>query len=518
MTTSGRRALQPTPFVPTAVRRRRLQWRSGGAAVALAALAGLVLWQRGGDGDLAPAPAEAPAEVVAEAVAAQAAQAAAAQAPAAPPPPPPAPAMAGLRVDSVPRGAHVLLQQRYRGRTPLAISVAPDPRAELWLFHAGHLRAERRLALSAGSTKTLTVTLSAATGTLIIKTDPASAHFAVAGAGGRGPQRAIVLPVGQHAIRVTHEGYLPYRESVRIHPGWTSRRAVSLRRQAVNAEQLLDSVTIKHGLQLRLLRPSNFFMGSRRSERGRRSNEVRQSVTMRRAFYLGVNEVSNAQWRHFDSAHDSGAVSGIRINLDELPVVNISWRQAARYCNWLSRMHSLPPFYAVGDDEALVVADGPQIGYRLPTEAEWSWAIRHMEEPPQRTFPWPGERFPPPDGSGNFADQSAGALTGQRIEAYNDGQAASAPVDFGPTDRNGLRNMAGNVSEWMHDFYQATPPRAVPDPLGPGRGAGHVVRGAHWGAGRQRVLRIAYRDYSEKPRPTLGFRIARWATPTQAPP
>ena len=512
----GRRALQSTPFEPTAIRRRRrIAAGSTALAVALAVALGAGWWR------LAPAPdAERPQRVdppvpvapVAPATGVPAASSPVASVDATPPPPP----QGRLRLTSQPSGAHVLIDRRYRGQTPLTLSASPGAHA-VWLFRSGHRRVERTVTLQENRTERLEVELAAMNGRLVVETEPATTRFELAGRQLLGPAQKLSLPAGRYALRAEHAGHRAYQSQVRVHPGFTSHHTVRMQgllTSGQDAEQGLFH--LKYGLALKLLRPSNFFMGSQRSEHGRRSNETRRWASMRRPYYLGVTEVSNAQWRAFDPKHDSGELQGIRMNQDNLPVVKISWQQAARYCNWLSAEHGVAPFYAnAADGEIIGVADGPRTGYRLPTEAEWSWAARQASERTERPFPW-GGNWPPPKGSGNFADRSAGTLAARRLKNYRDGHAATAPVGSGQADRNGLFNMAGNVSEWTHDFYRAAPGGDQPDPLGPDSGAGHVVRGGHWLAGDRIALRIAYRERSEKAKPTIGLRVARWATPEEA--
>ncbi len=66
----------------------------------------------------------------------------------------------------------------------------------------------------------------------------------------------------------------------------------------------------------------------------------------------------------------------------------------------------------------------------------------------------------------------------------------------------------------LQDFYAVYPNAAnkvVTDPVGPVAGRHHVVRGSSWRHASVSELRLSYRDYSEKARNDLGFRIARYA-------
>jgi hypothetical protein len=66
----------------------------------------------------------------------------------------------------------------------------------------------------------------------------------------------------------------------------------------------------------------------------------------------------------------------------------------------------------------------------------------------------------------------------------------------------------------VNDYYTVYPAAAqtlVRDPLGPESGQHRVVRGSSWRHANITELRLSYRDYSKRPRPDLGFRIARYA-------
>jgi formylglycine-generating enzyme required for sulfatase activity len=191
--------------------------------------------------------------------------------------------------------------------------------------------------------------------------------------------------------------------------------------------------------------------------------------------------------------------------------VQVSWQDAALYCNWLSAQEGLPLFY-VQENGAITGFDADSTGYRMPSEAEWEWAARTDTNGIIHRYSW-GETLPPPDGAGNFADQSVSPFMGQYIQALNDGFAGTSPVGAFNVNARGMYDMAGNVSEWVHDFYGTAlsfNSSVEVDPLGPRSGAYHTVKGSSWAHSTVTELRLSYRDFADVPRNDLGFRIARY--------
>jgi formylglycine-generating enzyme required for sulfatase activity len=239
---------------------------------------------------------------------------------------------------------------------------------------------------------------------------------------------------------------------------------------------------------------------------------VLRDVTLTRPFYLAETEVTNARFRAFARGHDSGEFEDFDLDEDEQPVVNLSWRDAARYCNWLSRQDGLPEVYRVEGGE-IVGFDPDATGYRLPTEAEWAWAARVQPDGTLLRFPWGDARVPPADRMGNYADRAAVHLLARSIPDYTDGHVVTAPPATYDANARGLYDVGGNVAEWINDFYGATAeelPSGVTDPLGPPGGEYHVIRGSSWMHGQLVDLRLSFRDYGTAGRQDVGFRIARW--------
>jgi formylglycine-generating enzyme required for sulfatase activity len=270
---------------------------------------------------------------------------------------------------------------------------------------------------------------------------------------------------------------------------------------------------------IRLIKANQFKMGASRREAGRRSNETLYSVELTRPYYISEMEVTNKEFRRFNKQHDSGTKQGVDLNGPDQPAVSVTWDDAARYMNWLSKKDGLPPAYREKDGK-MVAVHPIMTGYRLPTEAEWVFAARyeggHRPTDKPLKYPW-GGKMPPPINSGNYADDTASGQLPVIIRGYSDGYLFAAPVGKYPPNKAGLFDLGGNVAEWIHDYYDvytSSGNEVHRDPTGPETGNLHVVRGASWHHWSITQLRLSYRDYTLKPRNDIGFRIGRYATET----
>ena len=189
------------------------------------------------------------------------------------------------------------------------------------------------------------------------------------------------------------------------------------------------------------------------------------------------------------------------------PVESVTWHQAAAYCNGLSASVSLAACYTCsGSGAAVTCSDtatfsGTKIytcpGFRLPTEAEWEYAYRAGTV----TSFYNGES-PTCPSKDPLADKIAWYY-------YNSGQKPH-PVRQKAPNPWGLYDMAGNVSEWVHDGYAAHPTAPVTNPCGPAPPATRVFRGGSWKsvgmelrAADRRYPAITYKSN------TLGLRCVR---------
>lgn len=265
--------------------------------------------------------------------------------------------------------------------------------------------------------------------------------------------------------------------------------------------------------ELILLPATKFTMGASRREYGYRTNETQHDVVLSRPYLLAARETTNREFREFKPAHAAVTTTGEPLDQDEQPVANVSWQDAALYCNWLSAREQLPPFYHV-EAGKVVGFDSAATGYRLPTDAEWEWAARGHADGTMVIYAW-GDEFAVPKRFGNYADRSARPLLARVLPDYDDGFRVAAPPGSFPPNAWGLHDMSGNVAEWVHDVYdielQDQDDGATENPLGKPTGRFHVIRGSSWAHSGVSELRLAFRDYSDRSREDVGFRVARYA-------
>lgn len=205
------------------------------------------------------------------------------------------------------------------------------------------------------------------------------------------------------------------------------------------------------GVEMALVPAGCFMMGDSELESAQPVHEV----CITDAYWIDLAEVSNGQFERLGGqAANEVRFPGHDIAGDDLPRTSITWAEADAFCQLR--------------------------GGRLPTEAEWEYAARG---PDGHTYPW-GNEFEAD--RLNFCEQSCpfGSASGGLYFTANDGYDIAAPVNslHEGVSWTGALHMAGNVAEWVADWYDgeyyANSP--VENPTGPETGLHRVVKSAPW--------------------------------------
>lgn len=180
-------------------------------------------------------------------------------------------------------------------------------------------------------------------------------------------------------------------------------------------------------------------------------------------FYIFKYEVTNSQYQAFVSAtghHNSSGIYNAHFNSPNQPVVNVTWNDAQAFCAW--------------------------VGGRLPTEAEWEKATRGTEG---FVYPWgdiwDAAKLRSGDG---VAQQSFSTIEEWNLwkQQYMKNWPGDKPAEVGSFPQGaspyGVMDMAGNVWEWVADWYDASYYQHSPgsNPKGPETGDLKVLRGGAW--------------------------------------
>jgi len=260
-----------------------------------------------------------------------------------------------------------------------------------------------------------------------------------------------------------------------------------------------------------LIPAGEFLMGSPAGSDGLPDEQPQRSIFVSSVF-IDRHEVTNEEYHAFVLAanyrmpENNNPASTLWSNqapmpgIERHPVVNVSWTDAVAYCHWN--------------------------GKRLPTEAEWEKAARGTDG---RRYPWGNQWDIQLANSASYwagrtiefdsgADWEAFWVKGEGARVAKEkglnGEVLTMPVGSFPAAVSpyGLVDMAGNVAEWVQDWYDPNYYRSAPvtNPAGPARGAIKSMRGGSW-LKPAVSLRTSDRDWGTMDsRPSgTGFRCAK---------
>ena len=199
------------------------------------------------------------------------------------------------------------------------------------------------------------------------------------------------------------------------------------------------------GMKFVQVPPGSFMMGQ--ASGGDADERPVHKVTIAGAPAMAVTEATNAQYEQFDPEHRRlRGKLGFSTGDDEAAVF-VSWHDAVRFCEWLSKKEGKP--------------------YRLPTEAEWEYACRAGAATAYHT----GDTLPK-----EFA-KNAGTTWIPDPAHKRDADVVTLTVGQTPPNAWGLCDMHGNVEEWCHDWYGPYEAGDQADPVGRADGDFRVTRG-----------------------------------------
>lgn len=222
-------------------------------------------------------------------------------------------------------------------------------------------------------------------------------------------------------------------------------------------------VTNQIGMDMVLVPPGIFTMGSPTTELARQDDEASHQVTLTQGFYLGKYEVTQAEFEQVMGYNPSRFGTDVVTPSDGLPVESISWFDAVEFCNKLSLSEGRTPAYTLTGIEredngqnikSAKVRPRAGNGYRLPTEAEWEYAARSGTNTPFHF----GANITTDQVNydGNFPYASA---------AEGEYRESTVPAKLFLPNGFGLHQIHGNVWEWCLDAYSDSLPGGV-DPYG----------------------------------------------------
>ena len=201
--------------------------------------------------------------------------------------------------------------------------------------------------------KQLNVKLKSREGIVRLLVDPADAELLVNGKSWGSAPRQFRLIAVEHTLEFKKKGYRSHRTRITPRPGFPQELKITLKKEGVAKETDADGDYNQNRLQiLKLIRPKPYTMGSSRREQGRKSNETLRKVKLIRPFYMGLKEVTNAEFKEFMPRHNSGSFKSKSLNNSDQPVVRVAWEKAALFCNWLSAKEALPSAYVKKGENA----------------------------------------------------------------------------------------------------------------------------------------------------------------------
>ncbi len=390
-----------------------------------------------------------------------------------------------LSVNSTPIGASVYLDGAYKGVTPLELKNVSMGTHTVKVSLENYAEALKSVDVKYKDAANLNFNLSPLPGKLAVTSTPQGAKVTVDGKNaGETPVYGYEISAGSHKVSVSLSGYKTQTETVEILANQPKTLNVSLEPGAT----VVPSVS---GGDMVLIPAGEFLMGSDESEAKDAwescktywkdcpwdlfKAEMPKHKVVLDAYSIDKYPVTNAQYKKCVNAgkckkpHDTTWYDDK--NMANHPVVYVDWNQASAFCTWA--------------------------GKRLPTEAEWEKAARGENG---NVYPW-----------GNEWDCTKSCNSVSPCKQNSTCAVGSYSEDV---SSYGVYDMAGNVWEWVSDWYDKNYYQNSPgnNPKGPDNGQYRVLRGGSWRNLDPSNFRGAYRHLfpaTGAPQPRVSLCVRR---------
>ena len=231
---------------------------------------------------------------------------------------------------------------------------------------------------------------------------------------------------------------------------------------------------------------------------------VYSNINLTRPFYMGTTEVTVEAFHQFRKTAQTG---------DKMPIAGVSWMDAVLFCNWLSTEEGLDPVYILRrSSRILAQVNTEALGYRLPSEIEWEAAASYdwRTEVEREPYEW-GKNPEIPIAYGNISGRERAQMSSSYLMTYSDNHEGLAPVASYNPNVNGLFDLTGNVSEWVHDLFDPRrPTHLAPDHFDTRLGLSRTIKGSNYKTSDLEEVTVHHREFEDTTREVVGFRVARW--------
>ena len=365
------------------------------------------------------------------------------------------------------------------------------------------------------------------TGTIQVLVTPARGEITLFGDGGehyvsKGKRSFQNIPVGKYQLMVTSKGYKTYNHSVILSLEQVLRIEIELE-PGRNASE----VTPKGFVYI----PSGTFHMGRTKGKGE-SDELPAHEVYINSFYMAKTEVTQSLWISIMGRNPSTRIGS------NIPVDRVSWSDAVKFSNRLSKKKGLNSVYSVDGstdpnswgEDFTPVCNFEANGYRLPTEAEWEYvargttnsssALKNSSETIE-TLISGGKRLLSQRERSYFLEANEDLVVADFLYSGSNiahdvawtssiSKKNSQHVATKQPNKIGIFDMSGNLYEWCWDIYGSYSRGRKDNPKGAEHGKYRIIRGGGW-TNTSYYSRVVSRGYiGEKCRTSgIGFRLCR---------